>query len=154
MKAKPQPVLECPPQKQVCIRNQMTRVPRVQVFNTEPSRTKQSFREESNINNIMAKYARTGIVEHGNRHAPSYGEVPAVDFKQALELVMAAEQSFAELPALVRRRFENDPANFLAFCEDPANRDEAGTLGLLNLIEPQAAPEPPAEGSPPPAPPA
>jgi phage internal scaffolding protein len=132
------------------VRTPWTERERSQIFFAPLGRTKQSFKDECNINNIMAKYARTGVIEHGNKHAPSYGDCPEIDFRQAMEVVLEAQETFAELPAVVRRRFDNDPANFLAFCEDPANRDEAGELGLLKLIEPEPAPSP----EPPPAPPA
>ncbi len=114
------------------------------------SATKQSFKKECDINHIMAKYQKTGLVDHFNENKPQYGFVTAVDFRGSLELVRAAQDQFAGLPSSVRRRFDESPAEFLAFCEDPANREEAAVLGLLDP-EVQVTPtEPSAE---PPAPP-
>lgn len=93
--------------------------------------TKQSFKDECDINQIMAKYQKTGLINHFQKNQAQYGFAPAVDFRTALELVDKAERQFEELPSSIRKRFDNDPGQFLAFCEDPANRSEMAVLGLL-----------------------
>jgi hypothetical protein len=40
------------------------------------------------------------------------------------------------LPANIRSRFDNDPAKLIDFMENPANREEAESLGLVNKSEP------------------
>ncbi len=137
----------------IVVHNAFDRGPRVQVNCEDEPRTKQSFKDECNINNIMLKYVRTGILEHGNRHQAQYGDVPAVDFRAALETVLNAQEVFDELPAKIRSRFRNDPAEFLGFCEDPDNVGEAATLGLLKVAE-TPDPAPPPDPPPPPSPPA
>ncbi len=98
----------------------------------DKSAAKQSFKQECDINNIMAKYQKTGLVEHINKSQASYGFAPAVDYREALNLVQAASEQFESLPSSVRRRFNESPSEFLRFCEDPANRSEAAVLGLLD----------------------
>ncbi len=102
-------------------------------------RAKQAFKDECNINKIMARYQKTGVVDHVNTHQPSYGYVPAIQFREALELVAQSREEFAELPSEIRKRFDNNPADFLTFCENADNRSEMALLGLL------AEPETPAE---------
>ena len=98
----------------------------------EPSRTKQSFREECDINVLMAKYQKQGVISHVNPRQPVYADVTAaLPFQEALAVVQAAQAAFSQLPATVRSRFENDPGRFVEFCSDPANLDEMGKLGLL-----------------------
>jgi len=97
----------------------------------KPSRTKQSMAAECDIKFIMAQYHRTGLVTHVAKHKGSYGEFEPVDFHDAMTVVKRAEEMFEELPALVRKRFQNDPGEFLDFCNDPANREEMRGLGLL-----------------------
>ncbi len=111
--------------------------------------TKQSSKDECDINKIMKRFVKTGIVEHGNAHAAQYGSVPAHDFREAMELLDTTEQMFSELPATIRRRFQNDPAQYLAFCEEPKNLEEAITLGLAHPEDPKPATEPAPEPTPP-----
>lgn len=119
---------------------------------TPPSRTKQSFVGECDINNIIKHFKLTGQIRHINAKA-SQGAFtdlpPQQDFQEALNTVLAAEDSFASLPAHVRARFQNDPAQFLGFVGDPANQDEMIKLGLAKDNRPPAPSAPP----PPPAPP-
>lgn len=120
--------------------------------------TKQSFKESSDINNIMSKYLRTGVIDSTNRAVATYGDIPAIDFRQAMEVVVLAEAAFAELPSGARARFDNDPAKFLEFAENPDNLDEAVRLGLTDAPPASPAPEAPGPTSvepltPPPAPP-
>ncbi len=106
--------------------------PRVQVAPRGRSRTKQSFREESEINNIMARYVKTGIVDHLTRYGGEYGFATSVDFHSAMNVVTKADQMFLDLPAAVRRRFGGDPGDFLEFVQNPENQEEMITLGLAN----------------------
>lgn len=105
-------------------------------FQTHPvgtSLTDQSMAPECDINRILAKYQKTGILDHVNRFAGSYGDFldTPTDYQEAINQVMAADAAFADLPSTVRRRFSNDVGNFLQFVSDPNNRDEMHTLGLL-----------------------
>lgn len=96
-----------------------------------PSKTKQSFKKESDINHIMAKYQKTGLVTHINEHQAQYGVATGIDFRTALELVREAQGMFDALPSKIRQKFDNDPSRFLTFVENPDNRDEMALMGLL-----------------------
>lgn len=115
-----------------------------------PSMTKQAFAEACDINNILREYSVTGMVSHlaPNAAEGRYEDMPeSVDYQEAMNVVLAAQETFATLPSKLRERFENDPAQFLEFVNDPANRAEAKELGLL---KPEQSPEPqgaPAGGS-------
>ncbi len=97
---------------------------------TGTSRTKQSFKEETDINSIMARFQKTGMIEFINKHEPQYGDVTAIDFQTAMQSVATGREMFADLPSKVRDRFNNDPAELLEFLDNPENRDEAILLGL------------------------
>lgn len=106
-----------------------------------PSLTKQSFREESEINNILAKYQKTGLIEHVAKHSPKYGELPdQAEFETAMNIIATANSMFEELPSSIRSRFENDAGQFLDFVSDENNIEELVTLGILDA--PEAPPEP------------
>lgn len=98
---------------------------------TKPSLTKQSFADEVDINNIMARFTQTGVIDHVNSADPNFGYAPSSDFRESLELVKNAHESFADLPAGIRRKFNNDPEQFLAFVEVPENRPQMASMGLL-----------------------
>lgn len=94
-------------------------------------RTKQSFKEECDINSILKKFERTGVVP-GNAKTPKYGDFSeGTTYQEALNLVITAEQQFASLPARARERFQNDPAKFLDFATNASNADEMAKMGLI-----------------------
>ncbi len=96
-----------------------------------PGRTKQSMAAECDINNIMAKYDKTGLLDFVNEHQPNYGDCVGVDFANALGTVARARDMFAQLPGQVRQDFNNDPEEFFDFVNDPENHDEAVEMGLI-----------------------
>jgi phage internal scaffolding protein len=105
---------------------------RVSYVNDEPSLTKQSFSDECDINVIMARYEKTGVLSSENPISPSYGDfTDVVDYDESLRIVMDADEAFMSLPAKVRARFQNDPSEVIEFVRDPANRSEAVALGLI-----------------------
>lgn len=116
-------------------------------------RTRQEFKNECDVNVLMKKYQRTGILP-GDPRAMRYGDFSALpDFMTAMNTVARANEAFAALPAQVRKRFGNDPAEYVAFVSDPANIAEVRKLGLaapekaqVPVPAPKAkeqAPEPP-----------
>lgn len=100
---------------------------------TEPTRTKQSFKDECDINHIMRNYRDRGLLPQGTTKTARYGDFSTVDdYLQAQNLILRAQRQFSELPSEVRDRFQNDPTRFLTFVTDTANLDEAHDLGLLS----------------------
>lgn len=104
--------------------------PRYQTKIEGTSMTKQIFKDECNINNIMAKFERTGAIDHYAKYAPHYGDATNVDLQDALNTVISAQEMFDELPATLRKRFSNDPGEFLDFVQNPENQEEMYELGL------------------------
>ncbi len=104
----------------------------------KPSLAKQSFRDECDINNILRQFNVTGQLP-ANGVQPQYGDFSGItDYQSALNAVMAAQDSFLQLPAKVRAKFDNDPALFVEFASDEANKDEMKALGLLHEETAQA----------------
>lgn len=102
------------------------------IFPSDEGRTKQSFRDECDINVLMKRYEDTGTLEHITKRAALYANVTALDFQRAMDIVANARTAFADLPASVRDRFDNDPQKMLAFVMDDENAAEAEELGLLS----------------------
>ncbi|UDN67647.1 internal scaffolding protein [robinz microvirus RP_82] len=99
-----------------------------------PSMTKQEFKDECDINNIIKAYSQTGMLNHVAANAADgrYEDLPDNhELQDAILLVAAAEASFMSLPAKIRDRFGNDPVRFVEFTSNPDNLSEMHTLGLL-----------------------
>lgn len=141
------------PHKRVQFKNELVHPVTGEISNP-PSRTKQSFVAECDINNIIKQFRSTGVVNHISANAAKgrYLDLPdELDFQTSLNTVLAAEQAFASLPSKIRTRFENDPRQFLEFLTDPANAEELVALGFATAT-PTAAPAPTPAPNPPPEP--
>lgn len=107
-------------------------------FDDDPGLTHQSFKAECDIRNIMSQYKRTGLISHMTSSQAQYGDFSEVpDYQSALNIVIQAQNVFDSLPALLRKRFGNDPAQYLAFVEDVNNRDEMIKLGMIDKVAEQ-----------------
>lgn len=114
---------------------------RVQLVCETPSCTKQAMRDECDINGIMRRFERTGLITHNAVREAYFDDVSEVpDFATAVETVRKASEMFMSLPAKIRSRFDNEPARYVEFCSDPANSDEMIQLGLKPA--PDAPPAP------------
>lgn len=106
------------------------------------SLTKQSEAAATDINKIIERFDAGGMISHVNERTPVYLDVSEVaDYRGALEQVRKTNEFFMELPAKVRERFKNDPAEFLDFMTDDANMAEAVELGLVPGEGPAAVEE-------------
>jgi len=95
----------------------------------EPSRVKQEFQDEVNINTIVRKM-RNGISPPAWMTAatPRYGDFTGMptSFQDAYNLIERAEEAFRSLPLEFRRAIDHNPANI-----DRAPRELFEQFGLL-----------------------
>lgn len=100
--------------------------------NGDLSQTIQSEKDACDINRIVDRYQRTGILTHTRDAIQArYGDFSNIpDFHEAQNIVAQANQLFMQMPAQIRSRFQNDAGNFLNFFQDPNNQEEAIKLGL------------------------
>lgn len=92
--------------------------------------TKQSFKDDCDINLIMAKFIKTGVLDHLREHGAEYGFASSDDFRASMEIISKAESMFEELPSQIRTQFDNDPATFLDFVQDENNIPKMQEMGL------------------------
>lgn len=102
---------------------------------TDESRTKQCFKDECDINKIVARYKKQTGIDLAEQLADytkgSYGDFSdVVDYHTALDRIMQAEANFEALPAVLRKQFNNDPGYFVDFMTNPENADEIVKMGL------------------------
>lgn len=100
--------------------------------------TKQSEKDACDINKIMERYRATGLLPDLIQREPQYGDFSdAATFMEAMDIIAVANAQFSALPAKVRERFGNNPAEFLAFVEsaedDPEATRELVRLGVVEL---------------------
>lgn len=124
------------------------------------NRTVQSFKDQTDINTIVGRAARAGTLSHLEQWGGTYGDFSDFDFFEAQTKLAQAREIFDQLPSEVRREFANDPSQFFAYANDPANADRLGELlpallrpgqQLPNITGPR--PTPPATPTPPESPP-
>jgi len=114
-------------------RNRFEKAPRVVLAcSLEERRTKQEFKDQCDINLIMARYQRTGqLPASAMSAAMRYGDFSQIpSFHEMHDRVMAATDLFNQLPARVRKQYGNDPGAFLAASQTPEGAELLVKLGL------------------------
>ncbi|QCQ84869.1 internal scaffolding protein [Blackfly microvirus SF02] len=112
-----------------------------------PDMTRQSEMAGCDIHNILKQFSQRGFEDLVRQNAAlgQYADLTDLpEYQDALNIVHAADASFAALPSQVRDRFHNDPMRFIEFLQDPRNQDEAVRLGLATK---RPEPEPPPKTS-------
>lgn len=108
------------------------------------SKTQQQFKAECDVNNIMAKYKKTGMLTHLSKYQGQFGDFSGYeDYQTSLAKLDQAQRSFNDLPSEIRSKFFNDPGKLIEYLSDEKNHPEAVKLGLmvLNIPEPTIAQE-------------
>ena len=102
-------------------------------FEGTETMTEQSHKDRCSVVNIMKQYDRTGLITHVNRATASYGDFTTVnEYQESLNMVIKAQDAFADIPSDIRERFNNDPGAFFEFATNPENREEMVSMGLAD----------------------
>ena len=100
---------------------------------TKNSLTEQHHLNDVNINSIISRYDRTGVLGDPFRQYSSgvFADISDVkDFHSIQTQLCAAKESFDALPSSLRKRFDNDPLKMVEFLQNSDNDAEAIKLGL------------------------
>ncbi len=132
---------------------------------TKHGKTKQSQRDETDINKLLERSARTGSLSHLEQYEAQYGDYSGYDFEAHINTIAEGQSIFEHLPAEVKREFDQSAQKFFEFVTDPENSERLPELlpqianrGDYLETLPQAAPvaaveaEPAPEASPEPEP--
>ena len=96
----------------------------------DASLTQQQFKEDSDINTIVDRFMKSGVLPTPV-NMPQYVDFEGIfDFQTAMNAIKAADDNFMRMDAKVRARFNNSPQEFLEFFANPENTQEAIRLGL------------------------
>ncbi len=98
-------------------------------------RTKQSFKDETDINKIMKRAQKSGTISHLAKYQPRYGDFANFDFFEAQLQLSKGREIFDALPPELRSEFQQEPGKFFDYVNDPANKDELAKK-LPGLAEP------------------
>jgi len=103
----------------------------------QPTRTKSEFADEANINNIVKRAVRAGVLPQGQRK-PMFGDFSEVkSYDEAQNAIVQAQENFLKLPSEIREKFGNNVAELLDYLDDPANKAEAIEDGLIEESTPE-----------------
>jgi len=94
--------------------------------------TEQDHKKECDVNEIIKKYDKRGVITHISKIEAKFGDMTGADFQAMQNQVILAKNMFNALPAEIRKEFDNNPSSLLEFMEDPNNRDRAIELGLID----------------------
>ncbi len=106
-------------------------------------RTKQSFKDDTDVNLIIQKHTRMGTISHLEQWGGNYGDYSDFNFQDAQNQIANANSMFEQLPAGLRNQFANSPEQFFKYVNDPQNKDNLAQL-LPELAAPgnKAMPKP------------
>ena len=104
---------------------------RVQTINSKTTRTQQQHKDECDVNQIIAKYKKTGLITHLNKNPGAYSDLTDIpSYTEALQTIITASDAFNALPSDFRYELHNDPQELINFLKNPANDERAIKLGL------------------------
>lgn len=88
------------------------------------SLTKQSFKDETDINKIMARFDVTGTISHLAKYEAVYRDFSDFDFHGQMNQLTRGREIFDALPAELRQEFGQSPQKFFDYVNDPKNHDD------------------------------
>lgn len=101
----------------------------------KPSLAVQEQKESTDINNILDRFQREGLITHVNNNEAQYGDFVGYDFQKAKNEVTKIQSSFNELPASVRQQFDNDPQQWIEHIAIPDNVEDMKDGVIDNEID-------------------
>lgn len=105
---------------------------RVKTLILGASLTQQHHKQICDVNHIVRRYRKTGLIDHVNSVRGAYGDFSEVgSYHECMNKLIAADDAFMRLPSEVRKEFDNDPGIMLNELGKPENFDRMVELGLL-----------------------
>ena len=95
---------------------------------TKHGRAKQSYKDSCDINKLLERGAREGGLSHLEKHGARYGDFAAIDWDTLPMQLAEGRTIFEELPAEIKREFNQSPAEFFAYVTADENKDDLQRL--------------------------
>lgn len=102
--------------------------------------TQQHLKEEVDVNNIVRRFGLSELPRWSREGV--YGDFTGIsDYESAREKIASVDRAFMSLPADIRDRFRNDPAELVRFAESVSEDEFEAAMAPEASSEP-AAPAP------------
>ncbi len=100
--------------------------------------------KQADIHHIMRQFERTGVLNHSAQHEGTYGDfLNLPDYTDAQIQIAEARSMFETVPASIRAKHNNNPAQFVDWMMNPDNREAMLEQGFTDThLPPLAANEP------------
>ncbi len=127
---------------QIITRDKVTgKILRVQIKTEGKCLVKQSDEKRCNINNIVSKFLKHGVMPEGTQ-PKKYGDFDQhIDYETQLNKITDIQSYFEDLSSEVRNGFKNNVKNMLDFVSNPENKDKAIKMGIVERPENWVDPE-------------
>lgn len=101
------------------------------------SLVQQHFQDEVDINTIVRRFGVSGQLPLGPNGPAVYGDFSGItDYDSALDTISRANDAFMALPADVRLRFKNDPAELIRYAQSVTEEEFTAALQPPVVEEP------------------
>jgi hypothetical protein len=110
------------------------------IENGEKVHVEQNHRDKVEINNIVNKHGISRLIATRQAQDLIFDENPTNDFQEAMNLLKKGRDVFMQLSSKERAEFNNDPAQYLDYVQNPANKEALIERGWAKAPPP---PEPP-----------
>ncbi len=87
-------------------------------------RTKQAFKDETDIVRMLSRAQKAGTLSHLEQYETSYGDFAEFDFLASQIMLTKGREVFDALPSELRSEFNQSPAAFFEYVNDPKNAEE------------------------------
>jgi len=111
----------------------------IQIQEYKDGRTKQSFKDSTDIQKIMARFDKSGTISHLNKFEGVYADFSDFDFHEQTTMLARGNEIFAQLPAEIRREFSQSPAKFFEYVNIPGNIEKLPGLAAPGQQLPRTA---------------
>ena len=104
---------------------------KVCTLNDMPSMTDQQWKDETDVNKIIEKHKKVGVISHLSKKQGQYADMSNISsLQESLIKIQSASMKFKELPQELRDKIHNDPLQLEGFLTDPKNNEYLESLGL------------------------
>ena len=93
-------------------------------------RTKQSFKDSCDINQILKQARKGGVISHVNTYGAQYGDFAEIP-DGLLEAEMQRQEAFEALPSEIRREFNQDAGEFFRWAHQLGPEEAIAEMNKL-----------------------